>query len=638
MRIYDSIIVDGLLQVAQVQVTEKLLVSNIIAQADWTSNTSPSAILNKPNLSSVSYSGRYSDLLPNSGQPTFNSNGSVSFTQQNADWAATSGVTKILNKPSLSALATSASWNDINPSTLPQFFNGSYSSLTNVPQFANVCFTNNFTDLNANSLPEISDIGASGYLSEALYANGRAIGQLGAVCFSNRYSDLSGIPAAGANASSLAAIATSGKLSDSLLANGASVGAAGIPSSLLGITGNIVSTTQLSNAISNATSNLVSNAQLISTLQSYATTSSLSAYATTNSLSAYATTNALSAYATTNALSAYANIASLNALANTSVQRSALANVATSGRYSDLIGVPSNTANASSLSTIATTGLLSDTILSNGISLSQAGNLKTVAFTGAIGDTLLSNGTTLSASGGLSNLAINAKYSQLTGQPTALSQFTNDLRAPSAQTGVVQGPFTPSNVTVTLAGGMQQWAVSVSATYSVSILLDGVAQTEAVPQFDLTSVHSTLPTVMFASNLSAGPHTLSIKASNTAYTTNSDIASFGITEFAVGQTATTSTWIYPTPLNNWVNTPGFSGLAYKKTATGETRLRGLASGGAFGLSSSPMFTLPTGYLPSNTFVCSVASDGVAGEVRVYGNGAVVPVRGNNYVSLDNILY
>ena len=68
--------------------------------ADWSATSGVSAILNKPSL----FSGSYEDLLDT---PTIPS------AQVNSDWSATSGIAQILNKPTL--------------------FDGDYNSLTNKP-------------------------------------------------------------------------------------------------------------------------------------------------------------------------------------------------------------------------------------------------------------------------------------------------------------------------------------------------------------------------------------------------------------------------------------------------------------------------------------------------------------------------
>jgi len=72
--------------------------------ADWNAITGIAQILNKPTLSTVATSGSYNDLL---NKPV------IPAAQVNANWTATSGVAQILNKPTL--------------------FSGSYSDLTGKP-------------------------------------------------------------------------------------------------------------------------------------------------------------------------------------------------------------------------------------------------------------------------------------------------------------------------------------------------------------------------------------------------------------------------------------------------------------------------------------------------------------------------
>ena len=83
--------------------------------------------------------------------------------QLNSDWAATSGVTEILNKPEL--------------------FSGSYSDLTNIPVFADVAVTGSYVDL--SDQPHLSLVATSG--SYADLTNKPAL-------FSGSYSDLTNKP------------------------------------------------------------------------------------------------------------------------------------------------------------------------------------------------------------------------------------------------------------------------------------------------------------------------------------------------------------------------------------------------------------------------------------------------------------
>lgn len=60
--------------------------------SDWNSVTGVSQILNKPTLAAVATTGAYSDLT---GQPT------IPAAQVNSDWNSVSGVSQILNKPTI---------------------------------------------------------------------------------------------------------------------------------------------------------------------------------------------------------------------------------------------------------------------------------------------------------------------------------------------------------------------------------------------------------------------------------------------------------------------------------------------------------------------------------------------------------
>jgi len=73
--------------------------------ANWTATSGPAFILNKPSLSTVATSGSYADL---SGKPT------IPPGQVNSDWGASSGLSQILNKPSLATVATSGSYSDLS--------------------------------------------------------------------------------------------------------------------------------------------------------------------------------------------------------------------------------------------------------------------------------------------------------------------------------------------------------------------------------------------------------------------------------------------------------------------------------------------------------------------------------------------
>lgn len=88
--------------------------------ADWDATSGVAKILNKPdlsvyaqsaNLATVAISGNYNDL---SNRP------SIPAAQVNSDWDAVSGVAQILNKPNLAAVATSGDYADLsNKPTIP---------------------------------------------------------------------------------------------------------------------------------------------------------------------------------------------------------------------------------------------------------------------------------------------------------------------------------------------------------------------------------------------------------------------------------------------------------------------------------------------------------------------------------------
>ena len=80
-------------------VAGKVATLNPQAQADWTEadTTDPSYIQNKPTLATVATSGSYNDL---SNKPD------IPAAQVNSDWNSSSGVSEILNKPTLGTSAS----------------------------------------------------------------------------------------------------------------------------------------------------------------------------------------------------------------------------------------------------------------------------------------------------------------------------------------------------------------------------------------------------------------------------------------------------------------------------------------------------------------------------------------------------
>lgn len=98
--------------------------------ADWNSNSGLSQILNKPTLSTVATTGNYNDL---SNKPT------IPAAQVNSDWNSNSGVSQILNKPTLATVATSGSYNDLsNKPTIPAAqVNSDWNSSSGVSEILN---------------------------------------------------------------------------------------------------------------------------------------------------------------------------------------------------------------------------------------------------------------------------------------------------------------------------------------------------------------------------------------------------------------------------------------------------------------------------------------------------------------------
>lgn len=117
---------------------------------DWNATSGIAQILNKPSLSAVATSGSYNDLT---GRPALFSGNyndlsnkpSIPAAQVNTDWNATSGIARILNKPSLSVVATSGLYDDLGnkPSLSTVATSGSYNDLLNKPTI----FSGSYLDL-----------------------------------------------------------------------------------------------------------------------------------------------------------------------------------------------------------------------------------------------------------------------------------------------------------------------------------------------------------------------------------------------------------------------------------------------------------------------------------------------------------
>ena len=101
-------------------------------QSDWaeTDDQSMSYIKNKPELSVVATSGSYNDLI---NKPT------IPNAQVNSDWNSESGISQILNKPTLSIVATSGSYNDLaDKPTIPEpQVNSDWNASSGISQILN---------------------------------------------------------------------------------------------------------------------------------------------------------------------------------------------------------------------------------------------------------------------------------------------------------------------------------------------------------------------------------------------------------------------------------------------------------------------------------------------------------------------
>ena len=101
-------------------------------QSDWaeTDTEAVSYIKNKPTLSTVATSGSFNDLTD---KPT------IPDAQVNSDWNASSGISQILNKPTLSIVATSGSYNDLTDKpTIPDAqVNSDWNAQTGISQILN---------------------------------------------------------------------------------------------------------------------------------------------------------------------------------------------------------------------------------------------------------------------------------------------------------------------------------------------------------------------------------------------------------------------------------------------------------------------------------------------------------------------
>lgn len=97
------------------------------------------------------------------------------------------------------------------------------------------------------------------------------------------------------------------------------------------------------------------------------------------------------------------------------------------------------------------------------------------------------------------------------------------------------------------------------------------------------------------------------------------------------------TWQTPTLLNNWINFGlGYAKAQYYKDKELRVHLKGLVQSGTVG---QPIFTLPTGYRPTDRLLFTVTSNNGYGRLDIEPDGDVFLVVGSNtFVSLDGVSF
>jgi len=125
-----------------------------ILQADWTAATGPGVILNKPTLSAVATSNAYNDLT---GRPN------IPPAQIQADWDQSDDQQRdyIKNKPTIPSAQVSSDWNAVTGIAQilnkPTLFSGSYEDLTDAPLLSDVATSGDYADLsNSPIIPVVT--------------------------------------------------------------------------------------------------------------------------------------------------------------------------------------------------------------------------------------------------------------------------------------------------------------------------------------------------------------------------------------------------------------------------------------------------------------------------------------------------
>ena len=156
--------------------TNKPTIPAAQVNSDWNASTGVSQILNKPSLATVATSGSYNDLtnkptIPSAPvQSDWNESDTSSLAyiankptiptaQVNSDWNSNSGVSQILNKPSLATVATSGNYSDLNgtPSLATVATSGDYDDLQNKPTIPAAPVQSDWNEADSSSLAYIAN-------------------------------------------------------------------------------------------------------------------------------------------------------------------------------------------------------------------------------------------------------------------------------------------------------------------------------------------------------------------------------------------------------------------------------------------------------------------------------------------------
>ena len=106
--------------------TDKPSIPAAQVPADWNANSGVSRILNKPNLSVYAEKSELASVATTGSYNSLSDKPSIPAAQVNSDWNANSGVSRILNKPNLSVYAEKSELASVATT-------GSYNSLTDKP-------------------------------------------------------------------------------------------------------------------------------------------------------------------------------------------------------------------------------------------------------------------------------------------------------------------------------------------------------------------------------------------------------------------------------------------------------------------------------------------------------------------------